>query len=325
MQFYDSRDIHRRLVADRVRTDAFRRSLVATIRPGAVVLDVGAGSGVLSLFAARAGARRVYAIERATHAAMLARTAIADNGFSNVVSVITAPAEHAVLPEAVDVIVSEWLGAYGVDENMLSPVLLCRDRWLKPGGAMIPSRVTAWLAPVEHQAGVEATAFRDRPFGLDLSALAPFSLDEAVWLPAGVTPEHLRSQPQMLWTTDCQTMPTAEARTPYAAHLAFELTGSVNGLASWFVADMPGAPELSNGPGRPLTHWGQFFFPIESARAAQRGDTLRVGFHNVPWSYGSHHIWAAQLGTQPREVHDTRRRRHSGPPWRVFNRPITAA
>src|SRR5688572_13080954 len=128
---------HRLMVRDSARTEAFRVALEAAVRPGDVVLDVGAGCGILSLFAARAGARRVYAVER-TQVARLARDVARLNGFEHVVRVIEAPIEAVILPEPVDVVVSEWLGSIGVDENLLSAVLLARDRWLKPGHRLVP-------------------------------------------------------------------------------------------------------------------------------------------------------------------------------------------
>jgi protein arginine N-methyltransferase 6 len=322
MNFYDGVEIHRLLVGDEVRTRAFYESIRATVRSGDVIMDVGAGSGILSLFAAQAGASRVYAIERAPGAAGLARQLVAANQLSAVVNVIETDAENAVLPEKVDVIVSEWLGCYGVDENMLAPVLAARDRWLKPGGSLIPSAVTAWAAPVWHEAGKDAIAFHTRPYGLDLSMLAPYSHDQAVWLPNGAGVEDLRAAPQALWHTDCATMPAAEARTPYAAELSFRLDrGGVNGLITWFSSEMPGAAPLCNAPGRPGTHWGQLLFPLGNAGASAAGDELKIGFHNVPAGhFGSHHIWSLQANGRPFEVHDTRRhaRANREPPWRVF-------
>ena len=233
---------------------------------------------------------------------------------------IESSAESARLPEPVDVLVSEWLGAYGVDENMLAPVLLARDRWLKPGGVMVPSSVTAWLAPVAHEAGREAMQFRHRAFNLDLSPLAPFDPDLPVWLPHGVRPDDLRADPQPLWTTVGAAMPYAEALYPYAAELVFRPNGPVNGLVAWFTAEMPGTAPLSNGPGQPATHWGQFLFPIANGDGLGPGDELRVGFHNVPATIGSHHIWASRPAERPLEVHDTRRARqpYGAIPWRVY-------
>lgn len=321
MNFYDDIEVHRLMVGDRVRTDTFRESISATVRPGDVVLDVGAGSGILSLLAAVAGAARVYGIERATDAAGLARKVVADNGLSHRVRIVEADVHAAWLPEPVDVIVSEWLGTIGVDENMLEPVLVARDRWLKPGGSLIPGVVTAWMAPVYHDAGVEGTAFHAPTYGLDLTALAPFVPDEAVALPEGVPGDRLRAKPQQLWSIDPARMPAPRARKPFAAQLTFTLDGAANGLVAWFSAEMPGTARLSNGPGAARTHWGQLLFPIANASSGRRGDELHVDFHCVPSSRGgSQYLWSSQIGHATLEIHDTRRavRAPMAPPWRVY-------
>jgi predicted RNA methylase len=134
---YAEFEVHRTMICDRVRTEAFRRAIDSVVRPGDIVLDVGAGSGILSVFAARAGAARVYALER-TSAAVLAQELSAANGVAEIVQVIHGDVIDVEPPERVDVIVSEWLGGFGIDEGMLVPVIVARDRWLKPGGVMIP-------------------------------------------------------------------------------------------------------------------------------------------------------------------------------------------
>jgi predicted RNA methylase len=84
---YAEFEVHRTMICDRVRTGAFRRAIDSVVRPGDIVLDVGAGSGILSVFAARAGAARVYAVER-TSAAVLAQELAAANGVAESVQVI---------------------------------------------------------------------------------------------------------------------------------------------------------------------------------------------------------------------------------------------
>ena len=141
---YAEFEVHRTMICDRVRTEAFWRAIDSVVRPGNIVLDVGAGSGILSVFAAWAGAGRVYAVER-TSVAVLAQELAAANGVAEIVQVIHGDVMDVELPEPVDVIVSEWLGGFGIDEGMLAPVIVARDRWLKPGGVMIPGLVTAWV------------------------------------------------------------------------------------------------------------------------------------------------------------------------------------
>lgn len=319
---YNSVAMQRMMVGDETRTRAFQRSIQTTVQPGMVVLDIGAGSGILSCFAAQAGASRVYAVEREPGAVAMARALIADNGFTDIIRLVQADAERVWLPEKADVIVSEWLGAYGVDENMLRPVLVARDRWLKEGGAMIPATVTAWMAPVDHPASREATFFSANPYNLNLRALDPFPHPQAVCLPRGMGVEQLAGEPRVLWETNCAAMDAGTASAPHAATLTFSLTGPASALAAWFHAELPGGETLSNAPGQPRTHWGIMLFPIGATRECQAGDAIEVGFHCVPGGpYGSNHIWAVRMGDGPWEVHDTRCSPVAGyePPWRLYD------
>ena len=175
---YAEFEVHRTMICDRVRTEAFRRAIDSVVRPGDIVLDVGAGSGILSVFAARAGAARVYAVERTT-VAVLAQELAAANGVAEIVQVIHGDVMDVELPERVDVIVSEWLGGFGIDEGMLVPVIAARDRWLKPGGVMIPRSVTAWAALVHDRYLGETVEFlRDNPYGLRLDDLVEKTVNE---------------------------------------------------------------------------------------------------------------------------------------------------
>ena len=218
---YAEFEVHRTMIRDQIRTEAFKRAIEAVVRPGDVVLDVGAGSGVLSMFAARAGASRVYAVEQ-TSIAVLAQELVAANRLSDVIEVIQGDAMDIELPGRVDVIVSEWLGGFGIDEGMLVPVIAARDRWLKPGGIMIPRSVTAWTALVRDRYLEETVEFlRTNPYGLDLEDLIEKTVNEIAY---SGTFRHLadgdsRSAPGLLWTIDTEAVPFDEARSPFEAEV----------------------------------------------------------------------------------------------------------
>src|SRR4249919_1094887 len=108
---YAEFEVHRTMICDRVRTEAFRRAIDSVVRPGDIVLDVGAGSGILSVFAARAGAARVYAVEQ-TSIAVLAQELATANEVEQIVHVIHDDVLNVEPPERVDVVVSEWLGGF---------------------------------------------------------------------------------------------------------------------------------------------------------------------------------------------------------------------
>ena len=306
---YAEFEVHRTMVRDRIRTDAFRRAIESVVRPGDTVLDVGAGSGVLSMFAARAGAARVYAVEE-TSVAVLARQLIAANGYQDIVTVIEGDIQDVEPPERVDVVVSEWLGGFGIDEGMLVPVTVARDRWLKPGGTMIPRSVTAWVALVHDRYLADMVGFlRAEPYGLKLDELADKTVNEVLY---SGTFRHLadadiRSDAAPLWTTDALGIPLAQARAPHEAEteLRVRKKGTANALALWFGADLAPDVSLSVGPGEAPTHWGMTTAPLNSAVDLMRGMLIRVRVRTAPARpVGTWTSWAVALPEADWEEHD---------------------
>ena len=146
---YDDCEVHRLMVRDRPRTEAYRRAILnnAHLFKGRTVLDVGAGCGVLSLFAKQAGARRVWAVEASGMASVL-REVMELNDEEGVVKVVEGRAEEVDLGEKVDIIISEWMGFYLLHESMLDSVILARERHLTEDGLMFPSHCRLLAAPV---------------------------------------------------------------------------------------------------------------------------------------------------------------------------------
>jgi SAM-dependent methyltransferase len=250
---YAEFEVHRTMIRDRVRTEAFRRAIDSVVRPGDIVLDVGAGSGILSLFAARAGAARVYAVEQ-TSIAVLAQQLAAANGVANGVAEIVQVIQGDILeiepPERVDVVVSEWLGGFGIDEGMLVPVTAARDRWLKPGGTMIPGSVTAWAALVhDRYLGDMVSFLRANPYGLRLDDLADKTVNEIMYSgtfrhlaagdrrsePSGAGCPRTPSNPGRCQSWIFVTDPDFEAK---AQHPESLLIGSDRNWPTWSVSPM---------------------------------------------------------------------------------------
>ena len=137
------------MLQDRARMNGYRDAILNNrlCFKDKVVLDVGTGSGILSIWAAQAGARRVYAVE-ATSMAQNARKLAHANGVGDIVVVLEGYMEQLTLPEEVDVILSEWMGYFLLRESMFDSVITSRDRYLKPGGALYPSDATLYIAPL---------------------------------------------------------------------------------------------------------------------------------------------------------------------------------
>jgi SAM-dependent methyltransferase len=275
------------------------------------VLDVGAGTGILSLFAATAGAARVYAVERTTVAA-LAQELVAGNGGSEVVRVIHGDIMEIELPERVDVIVSEWLGGFGIDEGMLAPVIGARDRWLKPGGAMIPSSVTAWAGLVYDRHLAETVGFlRDDPYGLRLDGLVEMTVNEILYSGTyrHLTGDDTRSEPGRLWTTDTDVIPLERAEAPHEAETLLRVRdpGTANALALWFGAELAPGISLSIGPADPPTHWGMTTAPLRSPVELAADTVVRARVRTSPARpMGTWTSWAIALPGADWEEHDER-------------------
>ena len=306
---YAEIEVHRSMICDRVRTGAFRRAIDSVVRPGDIVLDVGAGTGILSLFAARAGAARVYAVERTT-VAVLAQELVAANGFGEAVQVIQGDIMDIELPERVDVIVSEWLGGFGIDEGMLAPVIAARDRWLRPGGVMIPRSVTAWAGLVhDRRLGETLGSLRDDPYGLRLDALVEMTVNEILY---SGTFRHLeegdrRSEPGRLWTTDAELIPLEQAQAPHEAETLLPVRdpGTANALALWFSADLAPGISLSIGPGDPPTHWGMTTAPLRSPVELTPDMVVRARVRTIlARPMGTWTSWAIAMPGADWEEHD---------------------
>lgn len=122
------------MMQDYIRTSTYQRVIHSNISDfaGKIVLDVGAGSGILSFFAAEAGAKKVYAVE-ASNMAEHAQRLIKSNKLEDVITVIAGKIEEIELPQKVDIIISEPMGYMLYNERMLETFLHAK-KWLKEGG-----------------------------------------------------------------------------------------------------------------------------------------------------------------------------------------------
>lgn len=182
-QSYSYNEIHETMLQDTVRTDAYRDFIYGHkhLFKDKVVLDVGCGTGILSMFCARAGAKRVIAVD---NSAIIdkAREIVFVNGLQDRITCVRGKIEEVTLPlKEVDIIVSEWMGYCLLYEAMLDSVLWARDRYLKPDGLMVPSTLTLRIAPVadpDHVA--EHVSFWREVYGFDMKPMMTGICDDVL-------------------------------------------------------------------------------------------------------------------------------------------------
>ncbi|GLC53802.1 hypothetical protein PLESTB_000788800, partial [Pleodorina starrii] len=237
---------------------------------GRTVLDVGAGSGILSLFAAAAGAARVYAVEASGMARFARALADANPGLGSRITVINSKVEEVTLPERVDVLVSEPMGTLLVNERMLESYIYARDAFLKPGGKMFPQlgriHVAAFSDEVLHSEVAAKAAFWMQPsfYGVDVTCLhAPAAEGYFGQVVVDAFDPALLVSSCASRALDFGSMPESEL---LDIDMPLQLvTGpvaplTIHGLACWFDVFFAGAQQpvwLTTAPGMPTTHWFQ--------------------------------------------------------------------
>jgi len=281
-------EYHRTLIADRVRNEAFEKALGTVIKRGETsVADIGAGTGLLALMAVKCGARDVFLYETAEVAGVAAKVLKA-NGARNC-HLIPCHSTEMVDPPRVDVIVSETLGNYALEEHIIETLADAKKRFLKPGGTMIPRRIEQYVAPVVgDRIHREFAAWNET--GFEMSVARTMSLNN-IYVRTLAPEELLEAK---LWDT---VELGSDARSARKGEASWKLRRAVSiyGFAVWWRAELVPGVTLSTAPDAPRTHWEQLYFPLLSPIAAKSGETVSVALRSRTSQEGGTHVaWTAK-------------------------------
>ena len=290
----DERNIlsqHRSLLEDNVRTEAFAEAIARVVRPGDVVLDLGSGSGVLAIMACRAGARKVFAVERG-HIADVATMLVADNGCADRVEILHARSQEVELPEPANVLITEILGNLGFDEQIVPSVLDARRRLLTADARLIPARVALLAAPVDaarvHEREV---GFWSAPrYGIDFSLVRTFAANQVRLIEVDDT--LAPAAPLVEIDLATVTSPAIEG----SARFTIGRDGVMHGFAGWFDATLAGGVRVSNEPPLRTPNWRQALLPLDDGVAVARGDEVTL---QVESSDGVNWRWRGSIAGKP--------------------------
>ncbi|XP_012460384.1 probable protein arginine N-methyltransferase 6 [Gossypium raimondii] len=237
--------IHEEMIKDRVRTDTYRAAIMEhqSFIEGKVVMDVGCGTGILSIFCAQAGAKRVYAVD-ASDIALQANEVVKANNLAEKIIVLHGRVEDVEIDEEVDVIISEWMGYMLLYESMLGSVITARDRWLKHGGLILPSNATLYMAPITHPDRYnDSIEFWRNVYGIDMSAMLQLAKQCAFEEPCveTITGENVLTWPHVVKHVDCYTIQHNELES-VSTRYKFQsmMRAPLHGFAFWFDVEFNG-------------------------------------------------------------------------------------
>jgi len=265
-------EFHRRMLADRVRHDAFRAALEQAIRPGhSTVADIGAGTGVLAFFARQFGAREVWLYDPGA-ALGLAEVVAARNGIDGL-NFVPERSLDVADPPRVDIVVAEVLGNFAYEEDVLE-TLRDAQRFLRPGGTLIPHSIVQWAAPVtSDRFERDLASWRNVGFGLDWSDAERMTRNNMYVF--AIEPTDLLAAPPASWDTLDFGGEIVSRRSGTVTWRVSTET-SVHGFALWWECTLAPGVVLSTSPFSPRTHWDQIYLPLLTPLAVRAGDEIEL-------------------------------------------------
>lgn len=273
---------HRKMNFDPVRNSAYLSAIRKSVTPDSVVLDLGAGLGMLGFMAAKAGARKVYLVEP-EGVIEVARKVAAANGFENV-ECIQATAETLKLKEKPDIILSVFTGNFLLTEDLLPSLFHARDHLLAPGGTLLPDRGRIMVAPVcappyyreniESWSLEQATKNGVETHGVDYRLARTYAANTLYYDTAEAFDAQLLAAPKGVMEMDFLT--AARADCDHTIELSVNQAGECHGWLGWFDMRL-GSEWLSTAPDAASMHWRQVFMPLEQPITLEKGQKLGFG------------------------------------------------
>ncbi|PWN21416.1 S-adenosyl-L-methionine-dependent methyltransferase [Microstroma glucosiphilum] len=264
--------IHEEMLKDEVRTLAYRNAIMNNphLFKGKTVLDVGCGTGILCMFAAKAGAKKVVGVDM-SNIIDQAKVIVEKNGFGDVITLVKGKLEEVDLglgPDGkVDVIISEWMGYFLLYESMLDTVLDARDKYLAPGGIMMPDEATLYLSAIEDQEYKnEKIGFWDDVYGFDYSCIKDIALKEP--LVDTVELKAVVCDPAKVLHLDLTKCTKADLTFSNTFTLKASRNDYVHAFLGWFDIGFEACHKpvrFSTGPHSRYTHWKSTVFYIPEA------------------------------------------------------------
>ncbi|KAI9363462.1 S-adenosyl-L-methionine-dependent methyltransferase [Zopfochytrium polystomum] len=274
--------IHEEMLKDEVRTISYRNSIYQNphLFKDKVVLDVGCGTGILSMFASRAGARLVIGVDM-SNIIDQAKVIVKDNGFEGKVVLLKGKMEEVVLPvDKVDIIISEWMGYCLLYETMLNTVLYARDQYLAPGGLIFPDKATMLITAIEDgEYKSEKIGFWDNVYGFNMSHIKSLALREP--LVDTVDSNAIVTDAFTFRSIDLYTVKVEDLEFSVPFEIVAARNDFIHAFICYFDIQFTACHKMvqfSTGPRSPYTHWKQTVFYTDQPIMVKAGEKITGTF-----------------------------------------------
>ncbi|XP_046864066.1 protein arginine N-methyltransferase 1-like [Xenia sp. Carnegie-2017] len=274
--------IHEEMLKDEVRTLTYRNAMYHNkhLFRGKIVLDVGCGTGILSMFAVKAGAKHVYGVDFSSiieHA----QTIIETNHMEKSITLVRGKIEEVALPvEKVDIIISEWMGYCLFYESMLNSVLFARDKWLDKKGIMFPDKACLYICGIEdRQYKEEKIYWWDNVYGFDMSCIREVAITEP--LVDVVEAKQIVTNSCLLREINIETVQKEDLEFDVSYQLFSQRDDYIQALVSYFTIEFTHCHKrtgFSTGPEARYTHWKQTVFYLNDYLTVKHGEKIEGTF-----------------------------------------------
>lgn len=272
---------HHYMLKDYVRVAAYRRAIENKIKPGSIAMDLGTGTGILAFIAAKAGAEKVYAVEKRADMVKLSKELAKENQIDNKIEYLvgnSAKIDESLVPKKVDVFISEILGSGIFEENVLEFTLDARDRFCTPDVDLIPCKLDVYGFAYDigrlDDISLEANEI-ERLYDLKLTKFKDHlsNFIQARYERFNTSIYKVMTNQLCTKSLDLKTL----SGTMFRDKLEFEALedGKVNACA-YFVAHLDEHTTLSNSPWAPNTHWVQKVFIMPQSLDVKKGQKIPI-------------------------------------------------
>ena len=294
--------LHLDMLSDETRMQTYIEAIKSTVKPTDTVVDIGTGSGVLAMIAAKSGAKKVVGIDYSDIIDYAQK--IKDLNCPDLdIQFIKRNILNQRLPEiSADLIICELFGNFAIDESIVEILTTVKRHFLKPDGRIIPESFELMVAPVQcTKAYRDIANWRRIIHGLNFTPLQERAYNCVYHI--NNEPVRLLAEPCSLTQIELLTVETLPMN--LQAEFSFNKNGTIHGIAGWFRSQLTIDHLIDSGPEAAHTHWGQVMFPIGDPVKIEENGTLNMTFEETLIDNESTWQWYGDI--HPESDSDTKR------------------